>query len=73
MPTVKEEAMRPKLVRDLIFNIPISSFADAVAEEKDLIVIGGGVAGYVAAIKASQEGLKVILFNFLYNHNAHHV
>ncbi|KAF2230367.1 dihydrolipoamide dehydrogenase [Viridothelium virens] len=28
-------------------------------EEKDLIVIGGGVAGYVAAIKAGQEGLKV--------------
>ncbi|KAI9798814.1 MAG: D-lactate ferricytochrome c oxidoreductase [Sarcosagium campestre] len=29
------------------------------AEEKDLIIIGGGVAGYVAAIKAGQEGLKV--------------
>lgn len=28
-------------------------------EEKDLIIIGGGVAGYVAAIKAGQEGLKV--------------
>ncbi|KAI0153326.1 dihydrolipoyl dehydrogenase [Xylariaceae sp. FL1272] len=27
--------------------------------EKDLVVIGGGVAGYVAAIKAGQEGLKV--------------
>jgi dihydrolipoamide dehydrogenase len=31
----------------------------SVAEEKDLVVIGGGVAGYVAAIKAAQEGLKV--------------
>jgi dihydrolipoamide dehydrogenase len=31
----------------------------ATAEEKDLIIIGGGVAGYVAAIKAGQEGLKV--------------
>lgn len=29
------------------------------AEEKDLVIIGGGVAGYVAAIKAGQEGMKV--------------
>ncbi|RKF63179.1 Dihydrolipoyl dehydrogenase, mitochondrial [Erysiphe neolycopersici] len=29
------------------------------AQEKDLVIIGGGVAGYVAAIKAGQEGLKV--------------
>ncbi|KAK8206552.1 dihydrolipoamide dehydrogenase precursor [Zalaria obscura] len=29
------------------------------AEEKDLVIIGGGVAGYVAAIKAGQAGLKV--------------
>ncbi|SPO01321.1 related to LPD1 - dihydrolipoamide dehydrogenase precursor [Cephalotrichum gorgonifer] len=34
------------------------SYASA-AEEKDLVIIGGGVAGYVAAIKAGQEGLKV--------------
>jgi len=27
--------------------------------EKDLVIIGGGVAGYVAAIKAAQEGMKV--------------
>ena len=33
--------------------------ANPSAEEKDLIIIGGGVAGYVAAIKAGQEGLKV--------------
>jgi NADPH-dependent 2,4-dienoyl-CoA reductase/sulfur reductase-like enzyme len=33
--------------------------ADLATEEKDLIIIGGGVAGYVAAIKAGQEGLKV--------------
>lgn len=31
----------------------------ALLEEKDLVIIGGGVAGYVAAIKAGQEGLKV--------------
>ncbi|KAI6808427.1 hypothetical protein KC332_g5392 [Hortaea werneckii] len=28
------------------------------SEEKDLVIVGGGVAGYVAAIKAGQEGLK---------------
>ena len=33
--------------------------ANTRTEEKDLIIIGGGVAGYVAAIKAGQEGLKV--------------
>lgn len=27
--------------------------------DHDLVIIGGGVAGYVAAIKAGQEGLKV--------------
>lgn len=31
----------------------------ATTEENDLVIIGGGVAGYVAAIKAGQEGLKV--------------
>lgn len=30
------------------------------AEQKDLVVIGGGPGGYVAAIKAAQLGLKVI-------------
>lgn len=30
-------------------------------DEKDLVIIGGGVAGYVAAIKAGQEGMKVRL------------
>jgi len=29
------------------------------ASEYDVIFIGGGVAGYVGAIKAGQEGLKV--------------
>jgi dihydrolipoamide dehydrogenase len=29
------------------------------AEEKDVVIIGGGVAGYVAAIKAGQAGLSV--------------
>jgi NADPH-dependent 2,4-dienoyl-CoA reductase/sulfur reductase-like enzyme len=31
------------------------------APEYDVVVIGGGVAGYVGAIKAGQEGLKVSL------------
>ncbi|CAH0036986.1 unnamed protein product [Clonostachys solani] len=31
----------------------------ASSDEKDLVIIGGGVAGYVAAIKAGQEGLNV--------------
>ncbi|OAA54492.1 dihydrolipoamide dehydrogenase [Niveomyces insectorum RCEF 264] len=34
-------------------------FASEAGDEKDLVIIGGGVAGYVAAIKAGQEGLKV--------------
>ncbi|CEJ93424.1 Putative Dihydrolipoyl dehydrogenase [[Torrubiella] hemipterigena] len=41
---------------------PFARFSRGMAtssEEKDLIIIGGGVAGYVAAIKAGQEGLKV--------------
>ncbi|KAG8529383.1 D-lactate ferricytochrome c oxidoreductase [Bacidia gigantensis] len=29
------------------------------APQHDLVIIGGGVAGYVAAIKAGQEGMKV--------------
>jgi pyruvate/2-oxoglutarate dehydrogenase complex dihydrolipoamide dehydrogenase (E3) component len=33
--------------------------ANCAIEEKDLVIIGGGVAGYVAAIKAGQAGLKV--------------
>ncbi len=34
----------------------------------DLVVIGGGPGGYVAAIKAAQLGLKVVHFiYFIYN------
>ena len=39
------------------------SYADLFEEEKDLVIIGGGVAGYVAAIKAGQAGLKVCLLH----------
>lgn len=38
-----------------------------MAEDHDLVIIGGGVAGYVAAIKAGQEGLKVYKIVFLQN------
>ena len=31
-----------------------------IVEEYDLVVIGSGPGGYVAAIKAAQLGLKVI-------------
>ncbi|KAF5647432.1 dihydrolipoyl dehydrogenase [Fusarium sp. NRRL 52700] len=41
------------------FSRGYASSAEFLAEEKDLVVIGGGVAGYVAAIKAGQEGMKV--------------
>ena len=37
----------------------LGTCADCWTEEKDLVIIGGGVAGYVAAIKAGQAGLKV--------------
>ncbi|EER37784.1 dihydrolipoyl dehydrogenase [Histoplasma capsulatum H143] len=30
------------------------------SDEHDVVIIGGGVAGYVAAIKAGQEGLKTV-------------
>ncbi|OAX79661.1 dihydrolipoyl dehydrogenase [Emergomyces africanus] len=30
------------------------------SDEHDLVIIGGGVAGYVAAIKAGQEGLRTV-------------
>ncbi|KAF5588123.1 dihydrolipoyl dehydrogenase [Fusarium subglutinans] len=41
------------------FSRGYASSAEFLTEEKDLVVIGGGVAGYVAAIKAGQEGMKV--------------
>ena len=37
----------------------LGASADRWTEEKDLVIIGGGVAGYVAAIKAGQAGMKV--------------
>jgi len=54
--------LRPQLVGIARFCIgSTNEWTDGVflAEEKDLVIIGGGVAGYVAAIKAGQEGMKV--------------
>ncbi|KAG9249150.1 hypothetical protein BJ878DRAFT_89568 [Calycina marina] len=42
-----------------IFTPAIGRRGYATSEEKDMVIIGGGVAGYVAAIKAAQLGLKV--------------
>lgn len=44
------------------WGLAIANFAGLAGfttAEHDLVIIGGGVAGYVAAIKAGQEGLKV--------------
>jgi dihydrolipoamide dehydrogenase len=46
-------------IKPLTYPLYISRRGYATAEEKDLVIIGGGVAGYVAAIKAGQEGLSV--------------
>lgn len=45
--------------------------ANAALEEKDLVIIGGGVAGYVAAIKAGQEGMKVYFAGSQNNNEAY--
>ncbi|KAM0247392.1 hypothetical protein ACHAQJ_009856 [Trichoderma viride] len=64
---IPRSAIRTLPSRQLTLSSPVAApvlsrwsrrFASA-SEEKDLIIIGGGVAGYVAAIKAGQEGLKV--------------
>lgn len=39
-------------------------FFSRPTDQHDLVIIGGGVAGYVAAIKAGQEGLKALRSTF---------
>ena len=51
--------MRRKLVSRIAAKTGTGTFADCWTEDKDLVIIGGGVAGYVAAIKAGQAGMKV--------------
>ena len=46
-------------IQPLVYHVYYARRGYASADEKDLVIIGGGVAGYVAAIKAGQEGLKV--------------
>lgn len=53
--------MHQKLVSFIAFIEKRSTVINFTTEEKDLVIIGGGVAGYVAAIKAGQSGLKVRL------------
>ncbi|KKP02230.1 dihydrolipoyl dehydrogenase [Trichoderma harzianum] len=55
---IPRSAIRTLPSRQLTLSRWSRGFASA-SEEKDLIIIGGGVAGYVAAIKAGQEGMKV--------------
>ncbi|PQE13319.1 dihydrolipoyl dehydrogenase protein [Rutstroemia sp. NJR-2017a BVV2] len=56
---LRQQSSLPKIVAPSgIANLARRGYATE-AEEKDLIIIGGGVAGYVAAIKAGQEGMKV--------------
>lgn len=58
MPDGYKEAMLQSQVC-IDHNRPLTRKLTPATEEKDLVIIGGGVAGYVAAIKAGQEGLKV--------------
>lgn len=37
----------------------VQEMTNSPPEDYDVVLIGGGVAGYVAAIKAGQEGMKV--------------
>lgn len=53
------EDMRRKLVSCTRLPLVRWLYANCRIEEKDLVIVGGGVAGYVAAIKAGQSGLKV--------------
>lgn len=55
-------AFRKSTLPAIVSSSSLSRFSRGFAseaEEKDLVIIGGGVAGYVAAIKAGQEGMKV--------------
>ncbi|KAI7835395.1 hypothetical protein COHA_010705 [Chlorella ohadii] len=45
--------------RRLIERLGLRGFAAAASEQKDVVIIGGGPGGYVAAIKAAQLGLSV--------------
>ena len=48
----------PLRLTPLTFYASTRGYAAEASEEKDVIIIGGGPGGYVAAIKAAQLGLK---------------
>ncbi|ATY64764.1 dihydrolipoyl dehydrogenase [Cordyceps militaris] len=61
---ISRAAVRPAAFKQSTAIAPIALYRFSrglatASEDKDLVIIGGGVAGYVAAIKAGQEGLKV--------------
>jgi len=60
--TARKVAMKKtpvKTAKKSIVKTSKASFSAAASDEYDLVVIGGGPAGYVGAIKAAQLGLKV--------------
>ncbi|KAI0024097.1 hypothetical protein F4780DRAFT_727500 [Xylariomycetidae sp. FL0641] len=57
--TAVRSAFRPQSLPVVLSPVSRWRRGYATEPENDLVVIGGGVAGYVAAIKAGQEGLKV--------------
>jgi hypothetical protein len=64
-----DEAMRQRQVSHIESSGQTRARANRGIEEKDLVIIGGGVAGYVAAIKAGQAGLKVSWSTSQEHHN----
>ena len=43
-----------------VYRLAQTRFLSSATTEADLVVIGGGPGGYVAAIKASQLGMKTV-------------
>ncbi|KAF9891747.1 dihydrolipoamide dehydrogenase precursor [Aspergillus nanangensis] len=63
-PRAALRTVRPQPTPSNFVAVPTLSFLSkrgyaSESGDHDLVIIGGGVAGYVAAIKAGQEGLKV--------------
>ncbi|KAL1639008.1 dihydrolipoamide dehydrogenase precursor [Diplodia intermedia] len=54
----RRSAFRPAASTFPLVDRSLRTYATEAAE-KDLVIVGGGVAGYVAAIKAGQAGLNV--------------